>query len=314
MIDNRPDGHPTDEHGKYLFYHFGGFFVHKQRVFVVRVFDIAVGSVRTDKFPVALFIVEHLPDLLACLIAVLIVHDVGDRHNDVGNAVRVFVAVHALGQTDKPHIHLYKEIFNQRPRIGVVSGQAGQVFDNDAVDFPCVNIGQQPLKVFPVGVRPGAAVVDILFRAFKFIDMPVIVILQQPPLIDNAVAIVALFGFLRVLFGKADIFTQSPVQYVIWCLGNGLICSPICCSCHVSSFLSHYTCIIPRRCHANKVVGTAEILSCGTSGLIGAKPQCDFGSTWLEVALLCRAFISITSALRGEKFIIRSFAGQESPS
>ena len=33
----------------------------KQRVFVIRVFDIAVGGVRTDKFPVALFVIEHLP-------------------------------------------------------------------------------------------------------------------------------------------------------------------------------------------------------------------------------------------------------------
>lgn len=76
-----------------------------------------------------------------------------------GYAVRVAVAVHTFRQADKPYIQPDKKIFNQVSGIGIVTGEAGQVFDNHAVDPAAIHIGQKPLEIFTVGIRPGFAVI-----------------------------------------------------------------------------------------------------------------------------------------------------------
>lgn len=71
--------------------------------------------------------------------------------------------------------------------------KAGQVFDNHAVDPAAIHIGQEPLEIFTVGIRPGFAVIHIhilLGSVIKLVQMGLVVLFQKPPLVDNAVAFV----------------------------------------------------------------------------------------------------------------------------
>ena len=69
-------------------------------------------------------------------------------------------------------------------------GEPGKVFHNHAVDFPAHHIGQEPLEVFAVGIRPGVPIVHIFNGAFKFIHVPPVEIPQQVTLVLHAVAVV----------------------------------------------------------------------------------------------------------------------------
>ena len=193
VIGDPPFVHAGQKQRKNAFYHFGGLGINQQGVFVIRVFHIAIGGIRTDKLTVAAFHIKYLPDFLWGLVAVLIVHYIRDRHDNVWYAVRVAVAVHTLRQADKPYIQPDKQIFNQVPGIGIVTGEAGQVFDNYAVDPAAIHIGQEPLEIFTVGIRPGFAVIHIhilLGSVIKLVQMGLVVLFQKPPLVDNAVAFV----------------------------------------------------------------------------------------------------------------------------
>ena len=167
----------------------------------------------------------------------MIVHNIGDRHNDIGNAVRVTVAVHAFGQTDKANVEPNKQVFYQISRIGIVAGEPGKVFHNDTVDFPAIHIGQQSLKILTVSIRPGFAVVNIYIAFVPLIELVhvgLVILLQQKPLIDYAVAFVT--ATEQVLLGKSDIFPQPPAHHFIRSRGTGEIHSPVFRPCHLSSF------------------------------------------------------------------------------
>ena len=138
----------------------------------------------------------------------MIIHYICNRNNNAGNAVRVEVAVHIFSKTDKTDTHLHKQVINQTSRITVIPGKTGKVFYHNTVDFPAHYIGQEPLEIFAVGIRPCVSIVHIFGNAFKFLNVLLIKVIQQVALVFNAVAIV--FSFFQIFFGKPDIFAQPP--------------------------------------------------------------------------------------------------------
>ena len=117
----------------------------------------------------------------------MVVHNIGDRNDDTGNAVRVFVAVHILGKADKTDAHLHK---HQTSRVAVIAGKTGKVFDDHAVNLAAHNIGKQPLGVFTVCVCPGMPIVYIFSRAFKLVNVHLVKIIEKIALVFHAVAVV----------------------------------------------------------------------------------------------------------------------------
>ena len=106
----------------------------------------------------------------------------------------VAVAIHALRQADKTDVEPDEKIFDQVSGIGIVSGKTGQVFYNHAVNPAAGYIGQEPLEVLAVGVRTCFSVIHIYvrFRAFiELIQVGLVVLFQEPPLVYNAVAFIA---------------------------------------------------------------------------------------------------------------------------
>ena len=120
----------------------------------------------------------------------MVVHNIGDRNDDTGNAVRVFVAVHILGKADKADAHLHKQVINQTSRVAVIAGKTGKVFDDHAVNLAAHNIGKQPLEVFTVCVCPGMPIVYIFSRAFKLVNVHLVKIIEKIALVFHAVAVV----------------------------------------------------------------------------------------------------------------------------
>ena len=76
--------------------------------------------------------------------------------------------------------------FSQASRIAVIPGKTGKVFYHNTVDFPAHYIGQEPLKIFAVGIRSCVSIVHIFKNVFKFLQ----VLFEQVTLVLHAVVIV----------------------------------------------------------------------------------------------------------------------------
>ena len=218
-------------------------------VLICRVLQITKGSKRTNVLSAAPFVVKHLPDFFRGLKAVVVVHHVGDGDLNIGNAVRVQIAVHIFRKRNEADAHLDKQVVDQAPGVAVIAGQPGEVFHHHAVDLAAHNIGQHFLEVLPVGVRSGMAVIHIFSDAFKFLGVGFVKVIENIPLVLDAVAAVqTLFDLLQILLGEPDIACHFPAP----CAGWGLVCrekillAPVLLPWHWSSFpLPHYAYIIP---------------------------------------------------------------------
>ena len=120
----------------------------------------------------------------------MIVHNIGDRNDDTGNAVRVFVAVHILGKADKTDAHLHKQVINQTSRIAVIAGKTGKVFDDHTVNFAAHNIGEQSLEILALRVCPRVSIVHIFGNTFKLVNVHLVKIIEKIALVFHAVAVV----------------------------------------------------------------------------------------------------------------------------
>jgi hypothetical protein len=214
----------------------GGLLVNNELVLILGVLDIAIGSKGIDILAVAPLVVKHLPDFFEGLITIVVVHNVGDRDDNVGNAVGITLAVHVLGKADKADIHLHEQVFNQAPGVAVIPGKPGKVFDDHTFDFSAHYVGQKPLKVLAVGVGAGVPIVHILGYALKLVNVLLIVFIEQIALVFDAVAVVlALPGLFQIFLGEPDIFTQFPAPDGV--RGEiGLLIPSVFCACHCSSF------------------------------------------------------------------------------
>ena len=69
---------------------------------------------------------------------------------------------------DKTNIQRNEHIFQIVTAFIVISGQSGKVFDDYAVNFFCVDVGQKPLKILPVAVGSRPAIVLIVAYHLDF--------------------------------------------------------------------------------------------------------------------------------------------------
>ena len=183
---------PRDALGKNLPHYLGGVWVDDQPVFVVRVLGIAERRERTDEIPVAPLHVQMAADFFGGVAAEGVVEQVLHRHNNVAGTVQMFAVITVI-DCDEAYSQGGKQLRDIPAAINVVSAEPRKVFDNYAVDPAAIHIGQEPLEIFTVGIRPGFAVIHIyilLGSIIELVQMGLVVLFQKPPLVDNAVAFV----------------------------------------------------------------------------------------------------------------------------
>ena len=112
---------------------------------------------------------------------------------------------------DKTNIQRNEHIFQIVTALIVISGQSGKVFDDYAVNFFCVDVGQKPLKILPVAVGSRPAIVLIVAYHLDFRVLGQIVV-QYGVLVLNAVTYV-----VPVLFGKPFVFSALPNFFAVLC-------------------------------------------------------------------------------------------------
>ena len=112
---------------------------------------------------------------------------------------------------DKTNIQRNEHIFQIVTALIVISGQSGKVFDDYAVNFFCVDVGQKPLKILPVAVGSRPAIVLIVAYHLDFRVLGQIVV-QYGVFVLNAVTYV-----VPVLFGKPFVFSSLPHFFAVLC-------------------------------------------------------------------------------------------------
>ena len=167
----------------------------------------------------------------------MIVHYVGNGNDDTGNAVRVLVTVYVFREADKSDTHLHKQVIDQTTRVAVVAGKAGKVFYHNTVYLAAHYVGQKLLERLPVRICPGVAVIHIFSDAFKFLLIFAVEVIEQVPLVFDAVAVIlAIEGFFQIFLGKTDVTAHFPASGKGVSRGKNLLILSVFCACHCSSF------------------------------------------------------------------------------
>ena len=139
----------------------GGHLVDQQTAVVIRVFAVAVGCERADKFALSALQVKRSADLVRDVSGVFIVEDVFERYDEIVHRARVEVAVHVIADRDEAHVQQRKYVLKIFADADIVTAETRQILDDHAVDDACAQVIEHALKVRPVEIRAGVAVIGI---------------------------------------------------------------------------------------------------------------------------------------------------------
>ena len=189
MTHNGVFAHAVQEHLEDVTDDTSGLLVHHKGVFIVGVFEVAIGGKGTDVLSVAAFHIKYFPYLVGGLRTVVFVEDALDGYGDAPHILGLFVAVQRLmEQRDKADIIPGEPVIKIIALIAVIAEGTSKVFYNDAVHTAPLNIREHPLEVVALVIRcAGNAVVhifihnDVLVTIIKPGDM----ILNDCPLVGD---------------------------------------------------------------------------------------------------------------------------------
>ena len=88
----------------------GSRFVDQQPAVVIRVFAVAVGCERADKFALPALQIKRSADLVRDVAGVFVVEDVFERYDEIVHRARVEVAVHVVADRDEAHVQQRKNV------------------------------------------------------------------------------------------------------------------------------------------------------------------------------------------------------------
>ena len=128
---------------------------------VVGVFAVAVGCERADEFALAALQIKRSADLVRDVAGVFVVEDFFERYDEIVHRARVEVAVHVIADRDEAHVQQRKYVLKIFADADIVTAETRQVLDDHAVDDACAQVIEHALKVRPVEVGAGAAVIGI---------------------------------------------------------------------------------------------------------------------------------------------------------
>ena len=128
--------------------------IRKQRVFVPRVFFIAVGRESADKLAVFTFVTKGAPHIAGGLIGILLVQKARDADFQAVHHLRIKKGVEfRLIQRDKTRMIQRNELLQEPALIRAVAERAGKIFDDDTVDASASDIPHHTLKVLALQIR-----------------------------------------------------------------------------------------------------------------------------------------------------------------
>lgn len=171
-------------HFEDVFNHIGCNLIHDPAVLVLRIFEIAIrwiGTQRLTRFALGL---EHRSDLLAGVLGVPFVDDIEERGKI---AVLLIGTVYAVVDGDEADISAGQNYLGVVTHLEVISAQSAHVLDNDSANLTLVHKGHQALPIRAVKVGSGVAIVHEEHGVAETVAISVL--LQNGFLVDNGVAV-----------------------------------------------------------------------------------------------------------------------------
>ena len=179
-------------------HHVSGVFVNFQALVLITGFYISVDGKRTHKITAAPFHIQGAPGLNGNVPAVCLVHNVFYRNREIVGSV--ILCVHVIIDGDKADAVGGKYPAHIASGLYVLTPQAGEVLDDHTVGLALLDHPHHFLECRAVKENPAVTVVN-LFRHDFNLRVPGNVIIDQPPLVGDAVA------FHRLIIGirKTDV-------------------------------------------------------------------------------------------------------------
>ena len=97
--------------------------------------------------------------LAGCLPSIEGIDHIGEGQYQI---VHTILGVNVLGYRDEPDTFFLKVVFDVHSHLCVLSTEAGQVFDDDHVDFSRLNVIQHSFEVRPVEVGSAPSVIAVV--------------------------------------------------------------------------------------------------------------------------------------------------------
>ena len=172
--------------------------VNLQALVFVASFDIAVDGKGSYKIPAAPLYFQGAPGLNRNVPAVCLVHNVFYRYGKVIGGI--ILRVHVIIDGDKADAVGRKYPAHIASGLYVLTPQAGEVLDDHTVGLALLDHPHHFLECRAVKENPAVTVVNLFCHDFN-LRVPGNVIIDQPPLVGNAVA------FHRLIIGirKTDV-------------------------------------------------------------------------------------------------------------
>ena len=139
-------------------------FINQQVIFVGRVFHIAVWSFCANEFTLLLPCNQRGLDFLWNVLRIHIVEQIFERR-DVH--CRAFCRVYAVRNGYVTNVVFGEVNLRVAACFKVISPKSGQVFCDNAVNFPVLNVREHTLKTRSVAVRSAPAVINVDFADCK---------------------------------------------------------------------------------------------------------------------------------------------------
>ena len=187
-----------------------------QLVTVVGVLLITEGRIVAGKLPALALHGQGTLDFDGKLPDVVVVDNISKGDNGAAVASRVLHAVQIVQDGNHPDTLLGKIVLHEPAQLRVITTQSGIVFEDDAVDFPALNVPQQILIAGTVKIAACIPVVRIDRHGqnlFALITQVLNMLLIDAVLILDAVAL----RFVSVLLAQAVVFSHPPLDFqIVW--------------------------------------------------------------------------------------------------
>ena len=174
-------------HLKDVLDHTGGIGIRNQQIFILLGLHVAVHSEGSNKISVPALYIQGGTGLYGNVPAVGFIHDVFDRNRQIITVV-ILCRVDVVRDGDKPHTVGREYLAQVAACFDVLTAQPGEVFDNDAVDFPIGHILHHLLEGWAVKDDTAVAIVHFE-RHYLYVGVALNEILNELALVGNAVAL-----------------------------------------------------------------------------------------------------------------------------
>ena len=165
-------------------YHARGIFVNFQAFMLVAGFHITVNGKGSDKITAAAFHIQGAPGLYGNIPAVCLVHNIFDGDGKVIGSV--IFRVHVIVDGDKTDAVSWEYPAHITAGLYILPPQTGEVLHNHTVGFSLLDHPHHFLESRTVKKDAAITVVN-LFRHNLNFRVPGNVVVNQPPLVGNAV-------------------------------------------------------------------------------------------------------------------------------